>query len=96
MADDDDVWLTLKGLGEAVAQAQGLNRATHAILMEIVRDLARVQPDPQKYLADVFERVSARADLRPIERESHPPTVEFRNAISRFFVLAGQSLNKPG
>jgi hypothetical protein len=64
--------------------------------MEVVRDLARITPDPRKYVADMFERVSARADLRPIEREAHPVTAEFRDAISRFFVTAGTNLKKPG
>ena len=54
--------------------------------MEIVRDIARSQTDPQKYIAGMFERISARADLWPIEREAHPVTVEFRDAIaSRLF-----------
>jgi hypothetical protein len=91
---EDDLWKTLKEVGAAVGQAQAFNRSNSYILMELVRDLARVQPDPQQYLSDVFERVSARADLGPIEEEAHPSTVEFRNALSQFFVLAGKNLEK--
>jgi hypothetical protein len=65
-------------------------------VLEVVSDLARTQPDPHKYLARMFELISARADQGPIEKEAHPVNAEFRDAISRFFSLAGKALNKPG
>jgi hypothetical protein len=77
-----------------VGQAQAFNRANNSILMEVVRDLARTTPDPHKYIADMFERVSARADQGAIEKEAHPVTAEFRDAISRFFLTAGKNLKK--
>jgi hypothetical protein len=88
------VWETLEELGGVITQAQAFNRANNAILMEVVRDIARSQLDPQKYISDMFERVSARADQRPIEREAHPATVEFRDAIEIFFQTAGKNLTK--
>jgi hypothetical protein len=91
----DVLWKTLKDVGDVVGQAQAFNRSNSYILMEIVRDIARTQADPQKYLADLFERISARADVGPIEREAHPVNAEFRNTISQFFSLAGKNLKKP-
>jgi hypothetical protein len=40
----------------------------------------------------MFERISARADQGPIEKEAHPVNAEFRDAISRFFVTAGKGI----
>jgi hypothetical protein len=91
----DTLWKTLKDVGDIVGQAQALNRSNSYILMELVRDIARVQPNPQKYLADMFERISARADKGPIEKEAHPVNAEFRDAISQFFSLAGKNLRVP-
>jgi len=74
MSDEEAeaLWQTLKELGEVVGQAQALNRANNAIAMEVVRDLSRMAPDPERYIADMFERVSARADQGAIEKEAHP------------------------
>ena len=93
-AEEEAIWKTMEELGAALTQAQAFNRAYNYILMEIVRDIARSQPDPHKYIADMFERISARADLRPIEREAHPVTVEFRDTIANFFSTAGKNLTK--
>jgi hypothetical protein len=93
-AEEEAIWKTMEDLGAALAQAQAFNRAHNHILMEIVRDIARSQPDPHKYVSDMFERISARADRRPIEREAHPVTAEFRDAIARFFSTAGKNLTK--
>lgn len=98
MSDEEAeaLWQTLREIGDVVGQAQAFNRANNAILMELVRDLAKTTPDPHKYLADLFERISARADKGPIEKEAHPVNAEFRDAISRFFATAGKNLKKPG
>jgi hypothetical protein len=42
----------------------------------------------------MFERVSARADQGPVEKEAHPVNVEFRDVISRFFANAGKGLKR--
>lgn len=86
------LWKTLKEVADTLGQAQAFNRANNAILMEVVRDLARMKPNSEKYIADLFERVSARADQGPIEREAHPVNAEFREAIARFFSVAGRKL----
>ncbi|WP_275789772.1 hypothetical protein [Pararhizobium gei] len=89
---DDDIITTINKLTKALGQAQGQNIAQSYILMEIVRDLARTQPDPQKYIAGLFERVSGRADQGPVEKEAHPVQAEFRWTVETFFKHAGQSL----
>jgi hypothetical protein len=85
-----------KLLIEALGQAQAFNRANSYILMEVVRDLARAQADPETYLAGMLERINARADQGPSEKEAHAVNIEFRDAISRFFLTVGQNLNTRG
>jgi hypothetical protein len=84
----------LKQLIAVIGQCQAFNRMNSYILMELVRDIARSQPNPQKYLANMFEKISARADQWPIEKEAHPVNAEFRDAISNFFARAGKGLTK--
>lgn len=91
---EEALWATLKQIGESLGQAQAMNRKNSYILMEVVRDLARTTSDPHKYLTNMFERVSARADQGAIEKETHPVNIEFRNAISQFFSKAGHKLTK--
>ena len=94
MGEDFDS--TVKLLVEALGQAQAFNHANSYILMEVVRDLARTQADPEAYLAGMFERISARADQGLIEKEAHAVNIEFRDAISRFFLTVGQNLTTWG
>jgi len=91
---DAEDFKALKQIGDALGKAQARNWAHQYVLMEVVRDLARASPDPHKYLAGMFERISARADQAPIEREAHPVSVEFRQVISTFFAKARQGLAK--
>jgi hypothetical protein len=91
---DDELAYILKAIGDALGQAQAFNRRNSYILMELVVDLAKARPEPQQYIADLFERVSARADQGPIEDEKHPASAEFRDAVSQFFSLAGQAAAK--
>jgi len=42
----------------------------------------------------MFERISARADRTPIEKEVHPVNAEFRWTIETFFSLARKRLKK--
>jgi hypothetical protein len=88
----DDFDKTFQMIVESLGQAQAINHANSYILMEVVRNLARASTDPHRYLANMFERVSARADQGPIEREAHPINVEFRDAISCFFANAEKGL----
>ncbi len=81
-------------LVEIVGQTQAINRANNYILLEIIRDIARSKPDGRKYLTDMFETISARADKFPIDNEAHPVNAEFRSTISAFFSLAEKGLHK--
>jgi hypothetical protein len=84
----------LRSLADSLGQAQAINQANSYILMEIVRDIARSQPNPHKYISNMFERVSGRADRSPVEDEAHPVHSEFRKTIEAFFYLAGKNLIK--
>lgn len=75
----------MQQLIESVGDAQASNQAVEYILLEIVHDIARTQPHPDRYLSDLFEKVSARADQGPIEHEAHPVTGEFRKIVATFF-----------
>jgi hypothetical protein len=85
----------LREMADLIGQAQAINQAQSYILLEIVRDIARSQPDPHKYISNMFEKVSARADkVVPIEREGHQVSSEFRWQIETFFQLAGKEFRK--
>ena len=82
----------LRSLQFAVGQCQAMNIANLYILTEVVTDLATATPDPEKYLAGMFERISARSDNEPIEKEGHPVNVELRETISGFFAVITKRL----
>ena len=82
---DEDLGKVLKEFSEALGQLQAFDMANSYILMEIARDLARASPDPHKYLAEMFERISSRADQGQIEGESDPVVAQFRDSIAQFF-----------
>jgi hypothetical protein len=88
MADDD----FFQKVNEALIASQSRMLAHHYILTEVVYDLARTQPAPKKYLANMFERVSARMDQTPIEEEAPPVNAAMRDVVARFFSKAGQHL----
>jgi hypothetical protein len=90
----EDFGAALREVAETLGQEQAFSLANSYILMEIVRALALASPDPHKYLADMFERVSFRADQGPIDGESHPVTAQFREAIAQFFSKAGHQLRR--
>jgi len=77
---------------EALMVSQSRMLAHHYILAEVVINLARANSDPQQYLARMFERVSARMDQGPIEKEADPVTAETRSVIANFFSKAVQVL----
>ena len=86
----------IRNITEALGQAQAINQVNNYILVEIVCDLAKTTPDPHKYLANMFERISARADQGPVEQEAHKVNAEFRLKLSTFFATADRALKKPG
>lgn len=85
--DDKDHSATLEMLAASVRQAQAISLANACVLKEVVRDLADSARNRHAYLADMFERISARADRLPIERQANPAIVGdlFREELSKFF-----------
>lgn len=86
--DDDPLAVMFKEMGDAIGIAQAIALGTQFILLEVVRELAKTQPDPHAFIAGLFEKVSARLDQMPIEEESRPATIEMRRSISTFFSKA--------
>ncbi len=81
----------MERIAEGLIVAQSLALANQFILMEIVRDLARTQADPNRYLAGLFEKISARMDQSPLDQEK-PVDAEMRDTIERFFAKARHRL----
>ena len=86
---DDDFF---QKVNEALIVSQSRMLAHHYILTEVVYDLSRTQPDHKRYIANMFERVSARMDQGAIEDEARPVTAGMRDVVARFFRTAGQRL----
>src|SRR5262249_565522 len=51
-----------RAIGQAIIAAQGPAMAAFYIARELLVDVARLQPKPEQYLAQIFDRVSARLD----------------------------------
>ncbi len=86
--DDDPMAALFREMGDAIGITQAIALGTQFILLEVVREIAKTQPDPHAYLAGLFEKVSARLDQRPIEEESRLSAMEMRRSISTFFSKA--------
>jgi hypothetical protein len=69
----------------SVRRMHALNLVNSDPLAEIVRDLADAANDRHDYLVRMFERISARADQLPIERQSLLTSDLFREELSKFF-----------
>ena len=65
--------------------------ANQYILVEIVREIARTQPDPQRYIAGLYERVIGRAEQKPVDKQSKFDA-NFREAVEAVLLKAGNSL----
>ena len=70
---------------DAVRRTHALNLVNNYLLAEIVRDLADAANNRHDYLLGMFERISARADQLPIERQSRLTNDLFREELSKFF-----------
>ena len=84
----------LKKLIAAVGRNQAMNLLNNHILMELVSETAHKSKNPHKLLATMFERISVRADLSPIESEAHPAIAEYRELLSIFFSTAAKRFPK--
>ncbi|WP_158814181.1 type II toxin-antitoxin system HicB family antitoxin [Methylocapsa sp. S129] len=91
--DDKDLSARLEKLADCIRHTQAVSLANNYLLAEIVRDLADGARNRHDYLAGMFERISARADQLPIERQSNPIIVSglFREELSKFFAQVATS-----
>jgi hypothetical protein len=69
---------------DSVRHTDALNLINNYLLAEI-RDLADAARNRHDYLVGMFERISARADQLPIERQSLLTSDLFREELSKFF-----------
>ena len=54
-------------IDQAVLAAQGMALAAQFLLGELLIDVARLHPSPDRYLADLYERVARKADPRDLK-----------------------------
>ena len=80
----------LKKLVGGIGRAQAMALLNNHILMELVSEAAHKSKNPHKLLSTMFERISARADMSPIESEAHPAIAEYRELLSIFFSTAAK------
>jgi hypothetical protein len=90
--EDKELSSILKEIGESMRRAQALNLANSYLLAEIVRQLADAAANRHDHLAGMFERIGARAEQSPSERQSHQTNGLLRVELSKFFA---QGANTP-
>jgi hypothetical protein len=62
-----------------------MSLANNYLLAEIVHDLADAKKNRHGYLIGMFERISARADQLPIDKQSPLTNDLLREELSKFF-----------
>jgi hypothetical protein len=93
MAFDEEVaWA--KSLTEAVGGAQARNTVHHYILRDLVIQFAKAQPEPEKFVSNMFERVSRLLDEGEIESQKTHIDAEMRWVAESFFTRAGEAVRK--
>jgi hypothetical protein len=94
---DEALRKEFKKLVEVAGHAQARSTANNFILLEVVCELSKVQPEPQKYLSDMFDRIIFRWESGETpDKEAHPVNVEGRWTIETFFSVARQRLTRAG
>ena len=95
--DDDERSAVLGKLAESVRQAQAASLVNRHVLREVVRDLADAARNRHGYLADMFERISARADRWPLDPQSNPALIGglLREELAKFFAEAATVPSSP-
>ncbi|MCK1536830.1 MULTISPECIES: hypothetical protein [unclassified Bradyrhizobium] len=84
------LWRAQTETVQIIGQQQALNLRNTYVLQEIVRTIAAKQPDPPRFIAQLFERVTARGEQGEIEKQGHPVQAQFRDATETFFEQAGR------
>lgn len=95
--NDKELAAILERLAESARHTQAMSLANNYLLAEIVGELADGARNRHDYLAGMFERISARADRLPLERQSNPIIVGglFREELSKFFAQIARSPSAP-
>jgi hypothetical protein len=83
--DDKELSLALETIAASLRDARAAALANSYVLAEIVRDLADSARNRHDYLADMFARISARAERSPIEGPPNGLRALFREELSIFF-----------
>jgi len=83
----DERGTSIEQLADAVRRTQAATLANSFVLREILRDLAGSGRNRHAYLADMFERIGARADRLPIATDADSAIVGdmFREELAKFF-----------
>jgi hypothetical protein len=84
-----------KLLIEGLAVTQGTSFALYHILMELVMRLAKTQSDPQAFIKDMFESISAKRDQAPLRQEK-TAEADIRETLTQFFSLVERAVRQPG
>ncbi|MCA6105350.1 hypothetical protein [Bradyrhizobium australafricanum] len=64
--------------------------ANQFVLVEILSDLAAKEPDPQKYLAGIYDRVMGRFEQSPFDPNRAKQEANFKEAVDAIIIKAGQ------
>jgi len=78
----------------AVEKVNARETVTRMVLREIVVDLALGRPNAPAYLADLFERISARMDVLSPNEEAEPIPSAMRAELEKFFVRTGERMDE--
>lgn len=90
---DDDLLDVLENLRDGVIAAQMIAKASQAIVRELIIDVARLHPDPERYLKDLADRSAAFLD--PQGSSEKVASAEARGLAEAMFQRAAKELNHP-
>ena len=91
-----DLQEQLDRLASGIIAAQGDAMAAKAVARELLVDIARTQPEPEAYVAELFDRVSARLAPRDPALARKIANGQANLAASAIFRDALLTLQEPG
>jgi hypothetical protein len=84
-------------IDQAVLAAQRMALAAQFLLGELLIDVARLHPSPERYLGELFERVARRADPRDLKIPEKAVYGHARDLLEDLFAGASKRFrNTPG
>lgn len=97
--DEADLYLEMTLLAEELAVARAYSRLNSYLLAEIIKQVVTMKDDPDRFLADVMERIETRAEQVVFSNESFTNKLELNKAMIGFFemlhALVDPSMAKP-